>query len=308
MKDFSILITTYNRRNELKFTLNSLQTFINDGISVMVCDDASTDGTSEFIRSEYPEIQLVVNSVNKGLIFSRNLLMNQVQTPYAISLDDDANFLSIEPLANILRYFEKEPKCGVIAFRIYWGLSKPKITYADEKPEIVKSFVGCGHVWRMKAWNEIPDYPAWYRFYGEENFASMHLLKKQWEVHYLPGVLVHHRVDNTARKQNGDYYCRARRSLRADWYNFAIFYPKIKVVRTFLYSIKMQILKAIENRSIIYLKNTGLAVLDILSNLRRLKNSRSVFSDADYQQWLKLLDAKIYWKPDSSLIQNDKQL
>jgi glycosyltransferase involved in cell wall biosynthesis len=308
MKDFSIIITTYNRKSELKFTLNSLQPFIKDGVSVIVCDDASTDGTSEFIRSEYPEIQLIVNSVNKGLIFSRNLLMSQVQTTYAVSLDDDANFLSLEPLEKILRHFEREPKCGVISFRVYWGKEKPDIIYSNEINCRVKSFLGGAHAWCMKTWREIPNYPDWYQFYGEENFGSMHLLKKQLEVHYLAGVLVHHRVDNTARKKNSDYYCRARRSLRADWYNFIIFYPKRNAMRTFLYSIKMQILKAIKNRDIIYLKNTGLAVLDILSNLRRLKNSRSRFSNADYQKWVKLPDAKIYWKPDSSLLQNNKLL
>jgi hypothetical protein len=39
--------------------------------------------------------------------------------------------------------------------------------------ENVKSFVGCGHAWRMKAWHEIPNYPEWFEFYGEENYASL---------------------------------------------------------------------------------------------------------------------------------------
>ncbi len=95
---FSILITTFNRLEELKYTLNSLESFLKDGIKIIICDDASTDGTSEFIRKAYPEIQLLVNPENQGLIYSRNLLMSQVQTPYAISLDDDANFLSSDLL------------------------------------------------------------------------------------------------------------------------------------------------------------------------------------------------------------------
>lgn len=300
MNDFSILITTYNRKNELKFTLNSLQTFIKDGISVMVCDDASTDGTSEFIRNKYPEIQLWVNPVNKGLIYSRNLLMSQVQTLFAISLDDDANFLSLEPLGNILRHFEEEPKCGVIAFRIYWGLSKPEITYAVENPGIVKSFVGCGHAWRMKAWNEIPAYPDWYRFYGEENFSSFHLYKKKWEVHYLPVVLVHHRVDNSARKFDVDYYERGRRALRADWYNYIIFYPREKMIRAFLYSIKMQLLKAFNKGDIKIIFYTTKALGDILINLRRLKKHRNSLSIKEHQKWINLSNAKIYWKFNES--------
>jgi GT2 family glycosyltransferase len=293
---FSILITTYNRLEELKYTLKSLESFLKDGIQIIICDDASTDNTSLFIQEKYPEIQLLVNPVNKGLIYSRNLLMTQVQTPYAISLDDDACFLSSDPLERIVEYFEEKQNCGVIAFRIYWGKEKPLNNFSEGDPEPVKSFVGCGHVWRMQAWNEIPNYPDWYRFYGEENFAALELFKAGWEVHYLPSVLVHHRVDNKARKKDADYYLRARRSLRADWYNYYIFYPKRKLVRLFLYSIKAQVLKAKKRKDIKVLKNLFLALGDIAVNLSRLKKNRNSLTITKYNEWKELPDARIYWK------------
>ena len=294
---FSILITTYNRLEELKYTLKSLESFLKDGIKIIICDDASTDNTSLFIQEKYPEIQLLVNPVNKGLIYSRNLLMTQVQTPYAISLDDDACFLSSDPLERIVEYFEEKQKCGVIAFRIYWGKEKPLDIFSEEESEHVKSFVGCGHAWRMQAWKEIPNYPDWYRFYGEENFAALQLLKKRWEVHYLPSVLVHHRVDNKARKKDADYYLRARRSLRADWYNYFTFYPQIKLVRLFLYSIKMQLLKAKKTKDIKVVKNLLIALGDIVLNLSRLKKNRNSLTISEYSEWKELPDPRIYWEP-----------
>lgn len=295
---FSILITTYNRLEELKHTLKSLESFLKDGIEIIICDDASTDNTSLFILEKYPGIQLLVNPVNKGLIYSRNLLMSQVQTPYAISLDDDANFLSSDPLERIVEYFEEKQKCGLIAFRIYWGKEKPLDIFSEEESERVKSFVGCGHAWRMQAWKETSNYPDWYRFYGEENFAALQLLKRGWEVHYLPSVLVHHRVDNKARKKDADYYLRARRSLRADWYNYYIFYPKRKLIRLFLYSIKAQILKAKKTKDIKVLKNLFLTLGDIAVNLGRLKKKRNSLTITEYNQWKQLPDAKIYWEPN----------
>ncbi|WP_037316558.1 glycosyltransferase family 2 protein [Salegentibacter sp. Hel_I_6] len=298
---FSILITTFNRLEELKYTLTSLEILIRDGVRIIICDDASTDGTSAFIREKYPKIQLLINPVNKGLIYSRNLLMDQVKTPYAISLDDDANFISPNPFQKILEYFKDEPKCGVIAFRIFWGLSKPKITCTYESSQIVKSFVGCAHVWRMKAWREIPSYPDWYRFYGEENFASLQLFKKGWGVHYMPSVLVHHRVDNKARRKERDYYWRIRRSLRADWYNFMIFYPKSKIIRIFIYSIKNQILKAKRTKDIKFLKSLFLGIGDLLMNTSRLKKNQNSLTYIEYQKWKELPDAKIYWRPDLSV-------
>ncbi len=294
---FTILITTRNRLEELKFTLNSLQPFIKDGISVMVCDDASTDGTSEFIRSEYPEIQLSVNLVNKGLIFSRNLLMNQVQTPYAISLDDDANFLSLEPLGNILRHFEGEPKCGVIAFRIFWGKKDLKNFSTNDKSKRVKGFVGCGHAWRMNAWHSIPDYPEWFEFYGEEEFAGYHLYLNNWQIVYLPEVLVHHRVDLKSRKKDKDYTNRLRKSLRAGWYLYLIFIPLRYIPKKMQYSIWMQLkLKVFKGDGKAFVAIL-MALGDIVLNCGKIYRNTHRFSKKEWQAYFNLDETQIYWNP-----------
>jgi hypothetical protein len=67
----------------------------------------------------------------------------------------------------------------------------------------MKSFAGGAHAWRMSAWRQIPDYPSWFIFHGEEDFAAYEMFKKRLEIHYLPSVLVHHRVDLKARKKTG---------------------------------------------------------------------------------------------------------
>ena len=92
---FSILITTKNRLGDLKATLNQLTNLIeNHDIEFIICDDGSTDDTSSFIKSNYKRIQLINNSKSKGLIFSRNRLLNLTRAKYAISLDDDAHIVS----------------------------------------------------------------------------------------------------------------------------------------------------------------------------------------------------------------------
>jgi hypothetical protein len=104
--------------------------------------------------------------------------LNLVATDYAISLDDDAHFITANALSVIADYFAVHPNCGVLALRIFWGLTAPHTVVTTETPTRVQGFVGCGHVWRMKAWRSIPDYPDWFVFYGEEDFASYQLLKK----------------------------------------------------------------------------------------------------------------------------------
>src|SRR5690606_33502883 len=131
---------------------------------------------------------------------SRNELLNLTKAKYAITLDDDAHIVTQHSLEIIETFFEMHKKCAVIAFRIFWGKDAPDHVNHNLENTQVKGFVGCGHVWRMDAWRSIPNYPEWFVFYGEEEFASYQLFKNNWEVHYVPDVLVHHRVDIKNRK------------------------------------------------------------------------------------------------------------
>lgn len=192
---FSILISTKNRRDDLLLTLSATKHLLNENVSCVVYDDGSTDGTFEQIKTNFPEVVLLRNEVSKGYIYCRNKMLNETDADFAISLDDDAQFLTKNPIEIIANYFSNNPNCGVIAARIFWGKDKPENTSTTELVQKVKSYVGCGHIWRMNAWRDIPNYAEWFEFYGEENFASLQLFKKKWTVDYVPELLVQHRVD-----------------------------------------------------------------------------------------------------------------
>jgi hypothetical protein len=67
----------------------------------------------------------------------------------------------------------------------------------------------------------IPTIPNGFFFMGEEDFASTIIQKKNWEIHYLPEVLVNHRVAKS--RKDTDYQIR-----------FAAFF-KIGLVFTFYF-------------------------------------------------------------------------
>ena len=176
---FSILITTKNRLEDLKLTLLKITSLLNrEDVECIICDDGSTDGTFEFIEKAYPGISIIQNCISKGLIFSRNRLMNLVTSEFAISLDDDLHFLSQNPSEIIENYFKNNHKCAIISFRIFWSIAPPNSTLTQDTPLRMKSFAGGAHAFRMEAWRSIPQYPSWFVFYGEEDFASYQLFKK----------------------------------------------------------------------------------------------------------------------------------
>lgn len=296
---FSILITTKNRLNDLAFTLDKIKFLLDrKDVVCIICDDGSTDGTVRFLQVNYPEIQLIKNPKSYGLIYSRNRLLSLVATDFAISIDDDAHFITENPLESIQKHFEENANCGLLALRIFWRLDEPVSKISNEKPHRVQGFVGCAHIWRMKAWRTISNYPEWFVFYGEENFASYQLFKKNWEIHYLPEVLVHHRVDVKSRKNNPDYVIRTRRALRSGWYLFFLFYPLITIPRKMAYSLWMQFKLKVFKGDFKALQAIVLALLDLVWNIPRIIKNSNRLTMKEYKAYNELPEAKIYWQPE----------
>lgn len=296
---FSILITTKNRKNDLAFTLGKIgYLFDKDDVEIIVFDDGSIDGTFEYLKNNFPLIKIHRNIKSKGYLFCRNKMLNDTKATYAISLDDDAHFITQNPLESIIKHFEQNATCGLIALRIFWGLESPIETVSNEETARVKGFVGCAHVWRMKAWQDIPNYPEWFIFYGEEDFAAYQLFKKGWEIHYLPEVLVNHRVDIKARKNEKDYRLRLRRSLRSGWYLYILFYPWKLVPRKMAYTLWIQIKKKVLKGDFKALLAIMQAMGDVLINFPKLLKNSNRLSVQEFRDYNKLSATKLYWTPE----------
>jgi glycosyltransferase involved in cell wall biosynthesis len=294
MINFTILITTKNRLTDLKYSLKKLD-FDNSNFHCIICDDGSSDGTFNFLKENYPTIQTIRNNKSKGLIYSRNRLMTMVTTPYAISLDDDANILVQNPFQMITYYFEQNPQVGVLGFRVFWSKKNPESINHNETPHRMQSFIGGAHAWRMDSWRQIPEYPSWFEFYGEEDFASYHLFKNKIEIHYLPDVLVHHRVDIKSRKKNPDYLIRSRRSLRAGWFLILMFFPVKKIAFAISYSVYAQFKSKVFKGDFKAFFALILAFFDLIFNIPNIFKFQNRLSKTEYNSYKSLPETKIYW-------------
>lgn len=298
MRDlFTIIITTKNRIVELKKTLITVTNENYAGVKIIICDDGSNDGTFDFVKENYPDIKVLRNKKNRDLIYSRNRLMNEIDTDYAISLDDDANFLISPDYESIVQYFEKNEKCAILGLRLYWGTSLPHQFNTEHKPHQVKSFPGGAHIIRTSAWHQIPNYPEWFKFYGEEDFASFHLFKRGLEVHYYPDILIHHRVDIKSRKKNKDYIQRTRKALRSGWYLYLMFYPLKEIPKRMIYSIWMQMKLKLFKGDFRAFFGLMMAISDVIFNLPRVLKNSDRLTPQEFNEYMQLADAKLYWNP-----------
>ncbi len=295
--EIEIHITTKNRWNELQFTLQQLQEQqVFERANVVVFDDGSTDNTTDLVRKEFPQVKLLRNEKSQGLIYCRNQMLNNCRATFAVSLDDDAHFVTSDALQKIPSLFDNE-LVAVLAFRIFWGKELPEITQHTEISQPVQSFVGCGHAWRISAWQKIENYPAWWKFYGEEDFAAYQLFTQKLLVQYVPDIFVHHRVNVKARKLQADYQLRLRRGWRAGWSLMILFYPWSSFFRAFAYSVYAQFRNRIFKSEPQAIKPLTLALADFFTALPRLLRNRKALTKAQYSDFQKVPTAKIYWQP-----------
>lgn len=297
MVRYSILITTRNRAQELAKTLSALRDILGrTDVECLVWDDGSTDETQQ-VLARFPNLTVIGQDLARGYLVARNRLLSMARGKYAISLDDDAQFLSGNPLAEIESHFEKHAQCGAIAFRIFWGGAPPESEETDEVSHVVKGFVGCGHAWRMEAWNQIPDYPEWFGFYGEEEVAAMDLFANGWQVWYVPSILVWHRVDLAARaRATGDWALRQRRSLRSGWYRYGLLLPWGIGARYWSGSLWAQFRKIAKGETRLALP-VLMATLDLLRHIPRIGRERRALSGEKFRRYAALPETRIFWRP-----------
>ena len=294
MIKFSIVITTKNRIADLKKTLISLKDILErKDVELLICDDASTDGTHLFLRDKYSNHTLVFNQKSKGLIYNRNLLNDKAKGAYLISLDDDLNFLTEEPLEKIDLFFKKNPKAAVLSFRIFWSETKPIIHATKQKTYRVNSFAGGAHVLRKSFWEQTPNYPAWFEFYGEEDFLSYHAFLLKKEIYYFPDVLTHHRVNLVLRKKNKDYFLRSKRSIRSGWFLYLLFCPLKEIPKLFLYTVYVQVKKNKIKKTMA----VCFAFADLFLNIKNILTDKCRLSSKEWQAYRLLPSVVLYWNP-----------
>jgi hypothetical protein len=83
---------------------------------IVVVDNASTDGSADRIRREYPQVRVVNLKTNVGLSIARNIGLRSLSTPLALLLDHDV-FVEDDCIENMVQALE-QPQVTVVCPRI----------------------------------------------------------------------------------------------------------------------------------------------------------------------------------------------
>jgi GT2 family glycosyltransferase len=118
MEKIAVIIVNWNKIDYLDRLMKGLSTIERPFIDITVVDNASTDGSIEFIKEHYPEINLIENRENLGGTGGFNTGLNYVieksNYSYAWLLDNDAEVEidTLEKLYNVITSDRNIAICG----------------------------------------------------------------------------------------------------------------------------------------------------------------------------------------------------
>ena len=85
----SIVIVSYNSRRHLERCLLSVRSTVGAACEVIVVDNASTDGSADFVAQHFPWVKLVRNRVNEGFAAATNRGVALSGGRYVVALNPD---------------------------------------------------------------------------------------------------------------------------------------------------------------------------------------------------------------------------
>lgn len=132
---YSCIITSFNENPRILDVLK-VATKIKNVDEVIVIDDGSMDNTPDVIRSNFPQVKLIVHEINKGKVEAVRTGVNTVKNNNLLLLDADLVGLVASEIENALDVFEnKDLDCLVM------------LTEADKYNKLIrKIFKGTSYV------------------------------------------------------------------------------------------------------------------------------------------------------------------
>jgi N-acetylglucosaminyl-diphospho-decaprenol L-rhamnosyltransferase len=113
--DVAVAIVSWNTRDLLRECLRSLEGLVE--AEVWVVDNASTDGSAEMVRDEFPSVRLEALEENLGFGRAVNLVAARTSSPWIAPANAD---IALRPgaLAALLSAGSQHPEAGILAPRL----------------------------------------------------------------------------------------------------------------------------------------------------------------------------------------------
>lgn len=114
--DLSIIIVNYNGRRFLKECLDSIGQFADVTHEIIIVDNASLDGSVEFLKRDFPGVKVIAGKENIGFGRANNTGAQLATGRFILLLNNDTKLLS--PISPVILYMKRHADVGIVGCRL----------------------------------------------------------------------------------------------------------------------------------------------------------------------------------------------
>lgn len=233
-RELCILVVNFNTRHLLDEMLAALkQDPAFDSARLVLVDNASTDGSAEYLKSAFSEHTLLFSESNIGFGRANNLALDRVDSEFVLLLNTDA-FIAPDSLTRSLAYMRSDPKCGVLGVKLVsrdgslqpscryfpaplnmflsrsglsrflpWVRGVDDMNWAHDEVRECDWVPGCFYLIRRELIDLLGLFDPRYFLYYEEVDHCRAVKAAGWKVVYFPGTSVVH-IGGESAKSAGE--------------------------------------------------------------------------------------------------------
>ena len=253
MHDLTVIIPNFNGKHILKKCIDSLNNQ-NCSIKIIIVDNASEDGSAEYIAEKYPEILLIQNKTNLGFSKAVNQGIKYSNTDYFLLINNDV-VLESNCIINLIKCINKDKNIFAVASKMIqyddksklddagdeytllgWtkkvGEGKSTLKYSTER-EIFSACAGAA-IYRRKIFNEIGYFDENFFAYMEDVDISYRARIYGYKCIYCPHAMVYHVGSATSGSKYNSFKIRlaARNNVYVPYKNMP--WPQLLINMIFL--------------------------------------------------------------------------
>lgn len=240
----TVVIPNYNGRHFMEPCLASLAKQTYRDFRILVVDNASTDGSIEYMKEQYPKIETIALKENYGFSKAVNIGIRRSKTPYVLLLNNDTtvdpHFVeemvgAIEQSKRIFSVSSKmiqmyHPKlidsAGDLYTLIGWGVCRGVGRPVDNYSEADEIFSACAGaaIYRRSVFQKIGLFDENHFAYLEDIDIGYRAKIHGYRNMYCPAALVYHVGSGTSGSKYNSFKVRlaARNNVYLDYKNMPL--------------------------------------------------------------------------------------
>jgi len=233
-KVVSVIIVNYNGLKYLEPCFNSLFKVDKDNLllDVIMVDNLSNDGSINFVKEKFPEIEIIENDIN-NYAKALNLGIEKSKGDYIAILNNDTT-VEKNWLRGLMAAMDRDERIGAIQSKILFsdgktinsagveevedfyfrdiGFDEKDVgKYEEEKEQ--EYFSGGSVLLRRGCVESVGNFDEDFVMYMEDIDYSIRCRDKGWKIFYAPKSVTRHRYHGTASSDLCEYFCSRNRLL-----------------------------------------------------------------------------------------------